>query len=121
MNTQEVANRLVELCRTGQYGQAIAELYSDEIVSKEPIGTPDREVKGLQAIANKGKQFEAKIEKIHKVSISDPVVAENFFSVNMLMHVDMKGVPHAIDMDEICVYQVRDGKIILEQFFYTPQ
>jgi hypothetical protein len=55
------------------------------------------------------------------VSISDPVVAENFFSINMLMHVDMKGVPHPIDMDEICVYQVKDGKIVLEQFFYTPQ
>ncbi len=36
----------------------------------------------------------------------------------MLMNVQMKGVP--IAMDEICVYTVKDGKIVREDFFYTP-
>ena len=33
----------------------------------------------------------------------------------------MKGVPVAIDMDEVCVYTVNGGKIVKEEFFYTPQ
>ena len=121
MTTQEVANRLVELCRQGQYEQAIKELYSPEIVSVEPEGTPDRIVKGLEAIAAKGKAFESKIEKINKSLISDPIVAENFFSCTMCMNVQLKGVPGATDMDEICMYTVHDGKIVKEEFFYTPQ
>ncbi len=121
MTTQEVANRLVALCRTGQYQQAVQELYAPDIVSVEPEGAPNRMVTGLAAIAEKGKKFESMIEKVNKSIISDPIVAENFFSCNMLMNVQMKGAPVAIDMDEICVYTVNDGKIVREEFFYTPQ
>jgi len=120
MTTQEVANRLVELCRAGKYEQTVKELYSPDIVSIEPEGMPNRIVKGLDGIAEKGKKFESMIEKMNSSSISDPIVAENFFSCNMLMNVKMKGVPVAVDMDEICVYTVKDGKIVREEFFYTP-
>ncbi len=121
MTTQEVANRLVELCREGKYEQAIKELYSPDIVSVEAEGAPNRIVKGLEAIAEKGAKFESMLEKVNSSFISDPIVAENFFSCTMLMNVQMKGVPVAVDMDEICVYNVNDGKIVKEQFFYTPQ
>ncbi len=121
MTTQEVANRLVELCREGKYEQAVKELYAPEIVSVEPEGVPNRTVKGFKAIAEKGAKFEAMLEKINTTVITDPIVAEHFFSIGMLMNVQMKGVPVAIDMDEICVYTVRDGKIVKEEFFYTPQ
>ncbi len=121
MTTQEVANRLVELCRKGQFDQAVKELYSPDIVSVEPEGTPNHIVKGIEGIIEKGKDFDAKIEKIHSSFFSEPIVAENFFSCSMLMNVKMKGVPVDIDMDEVCVYNVKDGKIVKEQFFYTPQ
>ncbi len=121
MTTQEVANKLVKLCRQGNYEQAIKELYSPEIVSVEPEGAPNRIVKGLEAIAIKGATFESKIEKINKRVISDPIVAENFFSCTMCMNIQFKGAPMASDMDEVCVYTVRNGKIIKEEFFYTPQ
>jgi len=120
MTTQEVANRLVELCRAGKNDQAVKELYAPEIVSVEPEGVPNRIVKGLAAIAEKGRKFQDSIAQFNRSSISDPIVAENFFSCNMLMNVNMKGVPVAIDMDEICVYTVKNGKIIREEFFYTP-
>jgi hypothetical protein len=121
MTTQEVANRLVALCREGKFEQAVRELYSPDIVSVEAEGTPDRIVTGLAAIAEKGARFEAKIERINTSTISDPLVAENFFSMAMLMNVRMKGMPFDIDMDEICVYTVREGKIVKEEFFYTPE
>jgi len=121
MTTQDVAKRLVELCRQGKYEQAITELYSPEIVSVEPEGAPNRIVKGLQAIAEKSAKFESMIEKVNKSTISDPIVAENFFSCNMLMNIQFKGAPVATDMDEICVYTVNNGKIVKEEFFYTPQ
>lgn len=121
MTTQEVANRLVALCREGKYGQVVSELYSEDIISVEAEGAPDRIVKGLAAIKEKGEKFEDKIEKINKSIVSDPIVAENFFSCGMYMNVQMKGMPMAIDMDEVCVYQVKEGKIVREEFFYTAQ
>lgn len=121
MTTQEVANRLVELCRVGKFQQVVEELYAPDIISIEPEGVPNRIVKGLKAIAEKGIKFESRLEKINSSSMSDPIVAENFFSCNMLMNVQMKGIPFPIDMDEICVYNVNGGKIIKEEFFYTPQ
>jgi len=121
MTTQEVANRLVELCREGKNEQAVKELYAPEIVSVEPEGAPNRIVKGLAGIAEKGMQFQNMIENINSSYVSDPLVAENFFSISMLMNVKMKGVPVDVDMDEICVYTVNNGKIVKEEFFYTLQ
>ena len=44
-------------------------------------------------------------------------VAGNWFTVPMSMDVTMKGHPR-MQMDEMCLYQVRGGKIVREQFFY---
>lgn len=121
MTTQKVANRLVELCREGKYQQVVKELYSPDIVSVEPEGTPNRIVKGLKAIAEKSVQFQGMLEKVNTSSISDPIVAENFFSCAMMMNVQMKGARVMTDMDEICVYTVNNGKIVKEEFFFTPQ
>lgn len=121
MTTQEVANRLVELCRTGKNDQAVKELYAPNIVSVEPEGVPNRIVTGLEAIAQKGKIFQAMIENINSSKISDPIVADNIFSCAMMMNVKRKDIPVPIDMNEICVYTVADGKIVKEEFFYTVQ
>lgn len=121
MTTQEVAIRLVELCRTGKNDQAVKELYSPNIVSVEPEGVPNRIVTGLEAIAQKGENFQAMIENINSSEISDPIVADNTFSCAMLMNVKRKDIPVSIDMNEICVYTVTDGKIVKEEFFYTAQ
>ena len=48
---------------------------------------------------------------------SDPVVGGNFFSVAMGMDATMKGMGR-VKMDEIAVYEVKDGKIVKEQFFF---
>lgn len=121
MTTQEVANRLVQLCREGKYQECINELYSPEIVSIEPEGGPwDTRVQGFDALAQKGKEWEAMVETFHSGEISDPIVAENFFSITMKSKVTMKGMDHPINMDEVCVYEVNNGKVVKEQFFYTP-
>ena len=46
-----------------------------------------------------------------------PQVAGNYFSVAMGMDCTMKGAGR-IKMDEIAVYEVKDGKIVKEQFFF---
>ena len=120
MTVQEVANRLVELCRKGEFTQAQNELYSQDISSYEPKGSPAPELHGIEAVTRKSEQFDASVEEMHGVEVSDPLVAENFFSVTMKMDVTFKGAPR-FTMEEVAVYNVEDGKIINEHFFFTPQ
>ncbi|MGH8158199.1 MAG: SnoaL-like domain-containing protein [Rhodanobacter sp.] len=120
MNIEAIARRLVELCREGKYEEAQRELYAEDAVSIEPEGLPPGalgNVKGLPAILEKGRQFSASIEAVHGGSVSEPVIAGNWFSVAMAMDVTTKGRGR-MNMSEICVYHVRDGKIALEQFFF---
>lgn len=55
MTTQQVANRLIELCRKGQIQQAQEELYGETMVSIEPKGAPIEKAEGLKAVSEKGK------------------------------------------------------------------
>jgi len=118
MTTPQIAARLVELCRQGQYEAAQKELYADNAISIEPYATPEfeKETKGLKAILEKGHKFEAMTEKIYATTISEPLVSGSTIAFLLSMDMAMKGAKRST-MEEICVYQVKDGKIISEQFF----
>ncbi len=115
MTTQEIANRLVELCNKQDYETCYEELYSPEIVSIEADGTS---VQGFEAMAAKGKQWNESIEKWNGAGAGAPIVSGNHFSVPMWMDLQYKGAPAAMKFEEIAVYQVKDGKVVKEQFFY---
>lgn len=118
MTTKEIAERLAALCNTGDFDIAQTELFSEDAVSIEPYSTPDfdKETKGLSAIREKGKKWYSMVEKTHHLEVSAPLVANNSFACTMRMHVTMK-VHGEMDMTELCVYEVKDGKIISEQFY----
>jgi hypothetical protein len=118
MNTQQIANRLTELCRQGQFEAAQKELFADDAVSIEPRGMPDfpRDTKGLDAIIEKGHKFQSMVEQIHGCTVSSPLVTGNAIALALAMDVTMKGRGR-VKLEEICAYEVKDGKIISEQFF----
>lgn len=118
MSTEEIANRLVAYCRKGDWEGAHRELYAQNAKSIEPYATPDfeKEVTGMNAINAKGKKFNAMVEKMHSLEVSDPLVAGN--SIAFVLTMDMTMKEHGrMKSPELCVYQVKDGKIVLEQFF----
>lgn len=118
MTTNDIANQLVAICRTGDFEKAQKELFSNDAVSIEPHATPDfdKETKGLHAIFEKGKKFAAMVDKTHTVTISDPLIASNSFACLLNMDVTMKGQGR-MAMKELCVYEVNNGKIVSERFF----
>jgi len=117
MNTKEIANRLVELCRKGEFETAQRELFSPDVISIEPYATPDfeKETRGLPGIIEKGHKFEAKTEAIHSLHVSEPLVAGESFAIIMGLDITMKGQGR-MNMSELCVYKVKDGKVISEEF-----
>jgi hypothetical protein len=118
MTTSEIAKRLAELCRQGKWEQAQKELFSTDAVSIEPYATPafEKETKGLNAIIEKGRKFENSTEGLHHVEISEPVIAGNAIAFKLVMDITMKDRPRET-WEEICIYQVKQGKIVSEQFF----
>jgi len=120
MNTQDVANKLVEYCRTGKFENAYGELYAPNAVSIEMDGVPGypARVEGMEAIAKKSQAWQEMVEEFHGMEVSDPIVAGDRFTCSMVMDIKMKGRERSKD-EEIALYTVKDGKIVEEQFFYN--
>lgn len=121
MTIQEVAAKLVAYCREGKFDTAQKELYATDATSIEPPDSPGfQSVTGLDKIIEKGHTFQAMIEQVHSASVSDPHIAGGYFSIALLFDVTLKGMGR-VNMDEICVYGVKNGKVISEQFFYSTK
>lgn len=117
MTTQEVADKLVQLCREGKNDQAIEELYAENVISKEPKGSDMELTEGKEAVKNKTLKWEESVEEIHTASCSDPIIADSHFAI--VMNIDATYKAHGrMAMSEICVYEVKDGKIAADEFFY---
>ena len=118
MATQEIAKRLADLCRQGQFEAAQKELFAEDAVSIEPQETPDfpKETKGLRAIIEKGHKFQSMVQQLHGCTTSAPLVAGNAIAFTLTMDVTMKGRGR-VKLEELCAYEVKDGKVVSEQFF----
>jgi hypothetical protein len=118
MSTQQIAARLAELCRQGEFEAAQKELFAKDAVSIEQHETPEfpKETKGLNAIIDKGHKWSSSVEKVHSCTASTPLVAGNAIAMTLELDVTMKGRGR-MKMEEVCVYEVKDGKIASEQFF----
>ena len=118
MTTQEVADKLVTMCRNGKIEEAKVELFTEETISVEPReGLLPVETRGLKNIQKKAELFISMVEQFYGSRISDPLVAGEYFTVKWDTDIKMKGQERNTS-SEICLYKVKDGKIISEQFFY---
>jgi len=118
MTTKDVANRLYELFQVNKWMEAQQELFSNDAESIEPKDSPGlQSVKGIDAIRKKGEDFNNMVEEVHGGWVSEPIVAGKYIAVAMGMDCTYKGMGRQ-KMDEIVLYEVKDGKIVKEQFFY---
>lgn len=119
MTTQEVAQQWAQMCREGKNIECIEALYGENVVSKEMPGVPyGEQVSGKQNVLTKSKEWLDNVVEFHSNEISDPVVAHNHFTSKMSFDVTFKDRGRQ-QMEEVCVFEVKDGKIVNEQFFYS--
>ena len=74
----------------------------------------------FEGIQKKGQWWQENFE-VHGTKVSDPVVADNHFAVTFWMDTTHKPSGQRSQMNEIAVYQVKEGKIWREQFFYNTE
>jgi ketosteroid isomerase-like protein len=122
MDTKEVAEKLVGLCKEGKNQEAIDSLYADDIVSVEAQaaeGMP-AEMHGIDAVRGKNKWWTENHE-VHSAAVKGPFANGDRFAVIYNYDVTPKAGPFEgkrFAMEEVAVYDVKDGKVVREQFFY---
>ncbi|MES2377369.1 MAG: nuclear transport factor 2 family protein [Bacteroidota bacterium] len=112
--TQQIADRLVALCREDKNLDCIKELYADNATSTESNTVKT----GRDTILQKNINWFNSVETLHSTIISEPIVTGNFFALTMDIDATYKQHGRFI-MREIGVYEVKDGKIISDRFFYN--
>jgi hypothetical protein len=118
-STAAIAEELVSFCKAGNFTDAINAHYSPDIVSVESMGneTMPREMKGIDAIRGKNKWW-AENHEVHSSVVDGPFVGDDKFAVYYNFDITFKPTGKRNAMEEMALYEVKDGKIVHEQFFY---
>lgn len=118
MTTQEIANRFDELAKQEKWFEIQEELFAETVKSIEPQNSPYMgNAEGKENVRRKGEEFIAKIQAVHRTATTKAVVAGNYFAVGREMDLSIQGHGRT-QINQIMLYEVKDGKIVSEQFFY---
>lgn len=118
LSTEEVAARFNELASQEKWFEIQDELFADNVKSIDPPNSPYfGYAEGRADVRKKGEAFVRKIEDFHGASTTAPIVAANHFAVGRKVDVTVQGHGR-IQMNQIMLYEVKDGQIVSEQFFY---
>jgi hypothetical protein len=116
--TQEVATRFNELARQEKWFEIQDEFFADNVRSIDPPNSPYfGYAEGKAAVRKKGEDFVSRIEAVHSLFTSEPLVSGNHFAVGRQKDITVQGFGR-IQINQIMLYEVKDGQIVLEQFFY---
>jgi ketosteroid isomerase-like protein len=116
MTIKEIAQRMITLNQEGKYHEAYQELFSDDIVSVERGGAQEATFTGREGIELKSKDWAENLVEMHEFKASEPLVSDNGFAVTFYIDATFKNGGR-MQMTELAVYQVKEGKIIREEFW----
>ena len=121
MSTADVANDLVALCRVGKNLEAIEKYYDKDTVSLESAGSPEApaELRGIEAIKNKNR-FWFENHEVHSAEANGPYIGKDQFAVQFNFDFTHKPSGRRMQMTEMALYTLKDGKIVHEHFYYNP-
>ena len=118
MTTQEVAARFNELAQQEKWFEIQDEFFADNVRSVDPPNSPYfGYAEGKSSVRKKGEDFVKRIEAVHSAYTTEPVVSGNYFAVGRETDITVQGFGR-IQINQIMLYEVKDGQIVLEQFFY---
>jgi hypothetical protein len=114
----EVAARFNELAQQEKWFEIQDEFFSDDVKSVEPPTAKHlHNEEGKAAVRRKGENWVKRIEALHRAHTTQPIVAGNHFAVGRELDITVRELGR-IQTNQIMLYEVMDGKIVSEQFFY---
>ncbi len=117
MSAADIASDFTALCAAGKGEEAGDKYWADDVVSIEAMDGPMREVRGKAAVVGKSEWWFAN-NTVHGLEVKGPFVNGDQFAVHFHLDVTPKETGQRMQMDEVGLYTVRNGKVVEERFFY---
>jgi ketosteroid isomerase-like protein len=120
MTTQDIGQKLVDLCKAGKNAEAMKALYANDIVSREAAasnGAP-AESKGIEGCLQRNKEW-TQAHEVNKATIDGPFPNGDKFAVMFDYDLTRRADKQHLHMKEVALYTVKNDKIVREEFFYT--
>jgi len=117
MNTEQVAQKVVELVRKQAWHEALDTLYDKDIVSVEArtMDGSSPEARGIGGVREKVNWWLENMQ-VHSFKAKGPFVAHDRFVVQYDADVTDKKSKERRQLAEVGVYTVKNGKIVREEF-----
>lgn len=116
MTTDELAHAMLAMIREGRFADAQEQLWSDAIVSIEPLDSPMAHLSGRSAVMQKMEWWSANHE-VHGVEVDGPYVHGTQFALRMTLDVTPRDGTRMRNT-EIVLYSTADGIVTEERYFY---
>ncbi|PPB81799.1 ketosteroid isomerase-like protein [Albidovulum inexpectatum] len=119
MTLKDIADRLVDGCRTGKELENLGRLYHPDAISVEAAdySGEGREVRGIDGIKAKHEWWNSAFE-LHDAAVEGPFLhGDDRFAVIFTVDATERESGKRMKMREVAIYHVPDGKITREEFF----
>lgn len=117
MTNADAIKAFAELLKTGQHQEAAERFNAPGIVSIEAMEGPMARVEGAAAVKAKSEWWYGAHE-VHSATSEGPYVNGDQFAMRFSLDVTQKESGQRMQMQEIGLYTMRDGKVVEERFFY---
>ncbi len=116
MAITDTAKTFTEALRRQDYAAAEA-MWSEDVVSIENMDGPMARLEGREAVHGKSVWWFGAHE-VHAYEVQGPFVNGDQFALVFRIDVTQKESGQRIQMEEVGLYTVRNGKVTEERFFY---
>lgn len=121
MSAAEVGSAIVALCREGKNLEAIDAHYSADVTSVEAAEMPGlpRSLRGIEAVRGKN-QWWLDNHVVHSNEVLGPFPhGDDRFAIIFRYEVTPKAIGQRVQIEEVGVYTLADGKVSREEFYYS--
>lgn len=117
MTSADIANAFTTMLKAGDHVAAAEKFNAPDIVSIEAMDGPMARIQGTAALKAKSDWWYGAHE-IHSAVTEGPYVNGDTFAVHFTLDVTAKETGKRVQMREIGLYTLKDGRIVEEKFFY---
>jgi len=116
MDIKAIADDMVAMTKAGNFH--IGEKYwADDVVSIEAMPGPMARVEGREAVMGKSAWWYGAHE-VHGTETFGPFVNGDQIAIHWHMDITNRESGQRMQMDEVALYTMKDGRIAEERFFY---
>jgi ketosteroid isomerase-like protein len=117
MTNADAIKTFADMLKSGQHLEAAAAFNAPDIVSIEAMDGPMARIEGAAAVKAKSDWWYGAHE-VHSATAEGPYVNGDQFAMRFTLDVTARETGQRMQMTEIGLYTMKDGKVAEERFYY---